>query len=388
MVIAALVAAVLMAIYGTTGMWGAAPASIGAVMLLAACVLAEAERARQLTRRLRDLSADLDGRFDAVNGRFDAVDDALKESHKTLADTIEALRSDDIGTLRRDDVGFLRRLDDLSSDIEKGLGLAKEAHKALADDVGSLRGEEYIGFSRRLSPEAEADLCSVWSQRLGVVLERSYIRYLERKVLQIEGVCAGRVASDMHDALLRAVLARCVPGDEFNGIEIGVLFGISAMVILEAVGPFFEHAHITLIDPFEGYYQPDELDPMTRLPVSRRLVDRNLDRFGVSPEQYTVIQGCSGDDRVREQVSGRSYNFLLIDGDHSFEGVKADFDRYAPMIQPRGYIVLDDYGAPQWPGVTRFVDEVLSVSPLVECVGIASRTAVFRRTSAGGPEIP
>jgi len=375
-VIAALVTAVLLAVYGATGLWGAATASIGAVMLLAACVLAEAERARQLTRRLGDLSGNLDGRVDAVDGRVDA----LKESHKMLADDMAALRSDDIGPLRKADIGFLRRLGDLSSDIEKGLGLAKEAHKALSDDVGSLRGEEYIGFSRRLGPEAEADLCSVWSERLGVVLERSYIRYLERKVLQIEGVCAGRVASDMHDALLRAVVARSVPGDEFNGIEIGVLFGISAMVILEAVGPFFEHAHMTLIDPFEGYYQPDELDPMTRLPVSRRLVDRNLDRFGVSPEQYTVIQGCSGDDRVSEQVSGRTYNFLLIDGDHSFEGVKADFDRYAPRIQPGGFVVLDDYSAPQWPGVTRFVDEVLSVSPLVECVGMASRTAVFRRT--------
>ena len=71
---------------------------------------------------------------------------------------------------------------------------------------------------------------------------------------------------------------------------------------------------------------------------------------------------------------------IRVDGDHSFEGVKADFDRYAPMIQTGGYVVLDDYSAPQWPGVTRFVDEVLSENPLVECVGMASRTAVFRRT--------
>ena len=380
----------LLAIYGATGLWGAATAWIGAVMLLAVCVLVQADRARRMTGRLDDLGSDVDRGLDA-----------LKESHKTLADDIGALRGDEF-------IGLRRRLDDLSSEIEEGLGVEKKAHKALSEgvgelsesvgalsdgfgslsdqvrtlsgDVGALRGEEYIGFSRRLSPEAETDLCSAWADRVGVTLDRAYIRYLERKVLQIEGVCSGRVASDMHNALLRAVLARGVPGQEFNGIEIGVLFGISAMVILEAVSPFFEHAHMTLIDPFEGYYQPDELDPMTRLPVSRRLVERNLDRFGILPEHYTLIQGYSGDEAVAEQVSGRTYNFLLIDGDHSFEGVKADFDRYAPMIQTGGYIVLDDYSAPQWPGVTRFVDEVLSESPLVECVGMASRTAVFRRT--------
>ena len=172
-VIAALVAAVLLAVYGATGLWGAALASIGAVMLLAVCVLVQADRARRLAGRLDDLCSDVDRGLDA-----------LKESHKTLADDIGALRGDEF-------IGLRRRLDDLSSDIEEGLDVEKKAHKALSEDVGALsegvgalsdqvrtlsgdvgalRGEEYIGFSRRLSPEAEIDLCSAWSDRVGRVV--------------------------------------------------------------------------------------------------------------------------------------------------------------------------------------------------------------------------
>jgi predicted O-methyltransferase YrrM len=342
-IIAALAAAALVAVYGATGRWGAAPAWIGAALLLAACVLAEAELIRRLRRRLDDLSSALDGR---------------------LAHRLDDLSSDLDGRLTR-------RLDDLSSDLDGRLttlaNASVAAQKLLKDDIGALRGEEYISFSRRLGREDEAELCSTWSERLGVTIEPPYVRYLERKLLQIEGVSAGRLAAHMRDALLRAVVARSVEGPEFSGLEIGVLFGISAMVIQEAVGPFFECTHMMLIDPFEGYYRPDELDPMTKLP-------------GVPPEQYTVIQGYSTDDAVVERVSSRTYNFLLIDGDHSFEGVKADFDRYAPMLQAGGYLVLDDYRAKEWPGVTRFVDEVLSASSRFECVGMSWRTAVYRRT--------
>jgi hypothetical protein len=339
-IIAALAAASLVAVYGATGRWGAAPASTGAALLLAACVLAEAELIRRLRRRLDDLSSNLDGRL------MCRLDDLSSDLDGRLTRRLDDLSSDLDGRLTRrlDDLSsdldgrLTRRLDDLSSDLDGRLTTLADAsvaaQKPLKDDIGALRGEEYIGFSRRLGREEEAELCSTWSERLGVAIEPPYVRYLERKLLQIEGVSAGRLAGHMRDALLRAVVARSVEGPEFSGLEIGVLFGISAMVIQEAVSPFFEPAHMMLIDPFEGYYRPDEFDPMTKLPVSRKLLQHNLDRLRVPPEQYTVIQGYSTDDAVVERVSSRTYNFLLIDGDHSYEGVKADFDRYTPMLLP------------------------------------------------------
>ncbi len=35
-------------------------------------------------------------------------------------------------------------------------------------------------------------------------------------------------------------------------------------------------------------------------------------------------------------------DFVLIDGDHSFEGVEADWERYSPLVKPGGLIALHD----------------------------------------------
>ncbi len=46
--------------------------------------------------------------------------------------------------------------------------------------------------------------------------------------------------------------------------------------------------------------------------------------------------------------------FLLIDADHSYEGVKRDFERWSPHVASGGLIVFHDY---LMPDVARFVDE-------------------------------
>lgn len=51
---------------------------------------------------------------------------------------------------------------------------------------------------------------------------------------------------------------------------------------------------------------------------------------------------------------------LFIDADHSYEGCKADFDRYSPFVVEGGLIVFDDYTQANNPnnGVKKVVDEV------------------------------
>jgi predicted O-methyltransferase YrrM len=47
-------------------------------------------------------------------------------------------------------------------------------------------------------------------------------------------------------------------------------------------------------------------------------------------------------DRLMAVLGRRPVDFLFIDGDHSFEGVKADFDTYSPLVRPGGVIALHD----------------------------------------------
>ncbi len=44
---------------------------------------------------------------------------------------------------------------------------------------------------------------------------------------------------------------------------------------------------------------------------------------------------------VDEAVSG-SIDFLLVDGDHGYDGVRRDFELYAPLVRPGGLIAFHD----------------------------------------------
>ena len=52
--------------------------------------------------------------------------------------------------------------------------------------------------------------------------------------------------------------------------------------------------------------------------------------------------------RVAKLLNGRRLDLLFIDGDHTYAGVRADFEMYAPMVRPGGIVAFHDI-APQPP---------------------------------------
>lgn len=67
-------------------------------------------------------------------------------------------------------------------------------------------------------------------------------------------------------------------------------------------------------------------------------------------------------DRVRGLLDGRPVDLLFIDGDHTYEGVRADFELYAPLVRPGGLIAFHDINTMSTPEhqVHRFWPEVRS----------------------------
>jgi predicted O-methyltransferase YrrM len=46
--------------------------------------------------------------------------------------------------------------------------------------------------------------------------------------------------------------------------------------------------------------------------------------------------------KLMEILQGRKIDFLFIDGDHRYSGVKKDFHLYSPLVKPNGLIVFHD----------------------------------------------
>ena len=123
----------------------------------------------------------------------------------------------------------------------------------------------------------------------------------------------------------------------------------------------------------------DNPDLFTPIPVIADVFRDNMRRVGATDEDVEIVVGLAEADEIRHQMSDREFEVLVIDGDHSFEGVKRDFENYADHVVPGGYIIIDDYQGPSWPDVTRFVDETVFTDPRFEMVSGHLRTAVVRR---------
>lgn len=52
------------------------------------------------------------------------------------------------------------------------------------------------------------------------------------------------------------------------------------------------------------------------------------------------------------------YDFIFIDADHTYEGVKFDFENYSPLLNDDGVVGFHDIDCPDWPGINKFWNEL------------------------------
>ncbi|WP_416672048.1 FkbM family methyltransferase [Egbenema bharatensis] len=233
-------------------------------------------------------------------------------------------------------------------------------------------------FDRQLSNESLETFISFWLPVLGLNVDRRALGYLAHRICLTEDTCSGRLATTVQDMLLRILVARSVQSRELSILEIGSLFGINLAILYETCRDFFDCIHLSAIDPLDGYYDKGKTDLITQVPITRSVFEHNMRQMDIPQEDMTLIQGLSTDEVVLQQAGQKQYNLLVIDGDHSYQGVKFDFDHYLAAVDVGGYIIFDDYSTEHWPEVADFVDQEVKSNPCVELVGSSWRTAVFR----------
>jgi cephalosporin hydroxylase len=126
-----------------------------------------------------------------------------------------------------------------------------------------------------------------------------------------------------------------------------------------------------------------ESAPRDRLPARRG--QRMISIRGDSHDPDTLA-------RLRDALAARPVDFLFVDGDHSYAGVRLDFLTYAPLVRIGGLVALHDIvehpGRPDC-DVWRFWQELRGQGPTHECVDVHGRRhggmgiGLLRVTEAG-----
>ena len=260
-------------------------------------------------------------------------------------------------------------------------GLNKEvsAMKDTLAKTNALNSPLFQRFNRRLTNEDLQHFTAKWVPKLELEVTTSALGYIAHRICLSEDTCLGRMAGNIEDMLLRILIARSIKEPGLDVLEIGTLFGVSIAILYDNCRGLSSDLHITVIDPLQGYYdQPS--DPVTGMPVTRDMFVHNMRRMSIPESDYTIIPKLSTEDEAIEQASRRRYNLLIIDGDHSYAGVKHDFDTYRHLVKRAGYIVFDNYDDPNFPGVKDFVDKEVAGLPELDFVGTDGMTALFRVT--------
>lgn len=62
-------------------------------------------------------------------------------------------------------------------------------------------------------------------------------------------------------------------------------------------------------------------------------------------------------NKLLEKMNNQKADLLFIDGNHTYEYVKKDFEIYSQIVKKDGFIILDDY-EPRYPGILKFAKEI------------------------------
>jgi cephalosporin hydroxylase len=78
---------------------------------------------------------------------------------------------------------------------------------------------------------------------------------------------------------------------------------------------------------------------------------RTFPQFARHRQRLSLVEADSHDPatlrRVRDLLAGEPLDFLFIDGDHSYAGVKRDFEMFAPLVRAGGVVAFHDI-VPDW----------------------------------------
>ena len=137
------------------------------------------------------------------------------------------------------------------------------------------------------------------------------------------------------------------------GVEIGVAFGSNSFNLLNN----FNNLNLYSIDPYIKYSDQDKMSDLVEDIkghqlydfVSKRLKNKFLDRS-------IFIRGTS---KELDEEPDEFFDFIYIDGDHTYEGANIDLINSFPKIKKNGILCGDDYGVFEHInfGVKKAVDE-------------------------------
>ncbi len=146
-------------------------------------------------------------------------------------------------------------------------------------------------------------------------------------------------------------------------VELGSWVGLTTCYLATAAR-VRGRGHVYAVDTFEGTMEGGQTYKSVKAMGGQTYTSfmEQVRKAGVT-SLVTPLVGLTTE--IANQYPGRAIRVLLIDADHSYGGVKADFEKWSPLVAPGGLIIFHDYTMVEG-GVARFVDNDVSQMATIE----------------------
>lgn len=158
------------------------------------------------------------------------------------------------------------------------------------------------------------------------------------------------------DRIVKYIKKQSIKKGRVNYIEIGVKLGSTFRYVLDKTKELNIYGYG--IDLFEDF-ELDKKNTHFGDVASMSIMDKKLREMGYN--NFELIKGDSS-TMIRTRINKMRNGVVFIDGNHTYEGVKKDFEEIKKKLSD-SIIIFDDY---DWPGVKRYVDEIKNGYKILE----------------------
>jgi predicted O-methyltransferase YrrM len=154
--------------------------------------------------------------------------------------------------------------------------------------------------------------------------------------------------------------------------EIGVWEGGTTRRLREVMAP---DATIHAIDPY----------PPGRSGISYQKLIAAGEVAAVSNGRVVWLRQTGAEAAQNRSVLEAPFDFVFVDGDHTYEGLRRDWEGWSPLVAPGGIVALHDSLLPEGhldAGSVRYSNEVPAHDPRFETVDEVASLRVLRRLAA------
>ena len=160
-------------------------------------------------------------------------------------------------------------------------------------------------------------------------------------------------------------------GDNIVGVEIGTCRAESTAFILDKCPNIIK---LYTIDPYKAYDDWNGEITQDTIDKFRKIAEKNLKQYG---DRYEMIRETSADaaTKIKTITNKSEFDFIFVDGDHSYDATKADCEAYYPLLKKGGLFCGHDYSSIE--AVNRAVTDFRENNKITAPINLSTNSTFF-----------